>query len=161
MRIEALTLPAAIVVCRAMRPMDAACIRAMRGDLSPDAFAVDRWQSADAGWVIHDDAGPLFIGGVTFATAWSGTLWLIGHERVDALTEQSWRKLVRQTRTVVSNALDPANPAARRRIDAYVMSAWPAARRLVQHLGFEHEGTCRQAGSGGEDFEIWARVARS
>jgi len=132
----------------------------MRGDLNPDAFAVDRWQSADAGWTFLDDAGPLFIGGLTFSTAWSGTLWLIGHERVDALNDQSWRKLVRQTRTVVSNALDPANPHARRRIDAHVMSGWPAARRLVQHLGFEHEGTCRHAGSGGEDFEIWARVAR-
>jgi hypothetical protein len=163
MRLEALTLPDAIVVCRAMRPMDAACIRALRGDLNPDAFAVDRWQSADAGWVIHDDAGPLFIGGVTFTTEWSGCMWLIGHERADALspTDQTWRKLVRQTRTVITNALDPANEHARRRIDAHVMSSWPEARRLVQHLGFEHEGTCRQAGSGGEDFEIWARVARS
>lgn len=163
MRIEALTLPAAIVVCRAMRPRDAWCVAALRGEFKPDEFAVDRWQSLGPAWALHDDAGPLLLAGLTFTSAWSACFWLVAHERADALapTAQTWRKVVRETRKVIANVLDPRNEHAKRRVEAHVMADWPEARRLVQHLGLELEGTCRKAGSRGEDIEIWARVARS
>lgn len=161
MRLEALTLPATIVVCRAMRPRDAHCITALRGPFDPDTFAVDRWQTPGPAWALHDDAGPLIAAGLAFTSAWSACFWLVAHERADALapTAETWRKVVRETRKVIVNVLDPRNEHARRRVEAHVMVGWPEARRLVAHLGFEHEGTCRKAGSGGEDFEIWARVA--
>ena len=160
-RADTLTLPAALEVCRNMRPMDAACIKALRGPFDPDAFAVDRWQTNGAAWQLVDDLGPLAIGGLHFTTAWSASMWFLARQRVDRLapTDETWRKLVRATRTVISNALDPDNEHARRRVEAHVLANWPAARRLVRHLGFELEGTLRQAGSGGEDFEIWAQVA--
>lgn len=88
-------------------------------------------------------------------------MWMLGHRRLDAAkpVDESWRKLVRATRTVICNALDPAHEHARHRVEAHVLANWPAARRLVRHLGFVHEGTCQRAGSGGEDIEIWAQVA--
>lgn len=161
-RLDDLTLPAAIEVCRRMRPLDSACIAAMRGSgFDPDAFAVDRWQTSGAAWVLVDDEGPLAIGGLTFTSGWAACMWLVAHERADSLapTDESWRKLVRATRTVISNALNPASEHARQRIEVHVLAHWPAARRLVRHLGFEHEGTCRRAGSAGEDIEIWAQLA--
>lgn len=161
-RAETLTLSAALEVCRHMRPLDVACIEAICGPgFDREAFAVDRWQATGAAWEFLDAHGVYAIGGLAFSSAWCGTFWLVAHERVDDLTptDESWRKLVRTTRTVISNALDPANPHARRRIEAHVLVDWIAARSLVRHLGFTHEGTLRQAGIGGEDFEIWAQVA--
>ena len=161
-RFEALTLPAAIEVCRTMRARDAAALAAMLGPkLERDSFAVSRWQTDGAAWTMVDEYGPLAIGGLEFKSPWCGAMWFLAHARLDASpsTDQSWRKMLRQTRTVIANALDPANPHARQRVEAAVLSDWTAARSLVQVLGFEHEGTCRRAGSAGEDIEIWARVA--
>lgn len=161
-RAETLTLAAALEICRHMRPSDVACIEAIRGPaFDHEAFAVDRWQTEGAAWEFHDECGVYAIGGLAFTSAWCGSFWLLAHERVDGLasTAQSWRKLVRVTRTVISSALDQTNQHARRRVEAHVLVGWPAAQRLVRHLGFIHEGTLKQAGSRGEDFEIWAQVA--
>lgn len=160
-RLEALTLPAALEVCRSMRPHDAEVLRALLGPFEPEAFAANRMSTEGAAWALVDDAGVLAIGGMEFRTAWSGCMWFLAHERADSLspTDESWRKLVRATRTVVSNALDPLNENARHRVEAYVLATWPAAARLVRHLGFTREATLRRAGSGGEDIEIWAQVA--
>lgn len=161
-RADTLTLAGALEVCRNMRPLDAACIDAIRGPgFDRAAFALDRWETDGAAWEFRDDRGVYAIGGLSFPNAWSGTFWLLAHKRVDSLasTDETWRKLIRTTRTVISNALDQTNQLARQRIEAHVVVGWPAAQRLVRHLGFEHEGTLRKAGSGGEDFEIWAQVA--
>lgn len=161
MQLVDLTLPLAVEVCRAMRPMDRTCIVALRGAVYADAFAQDRMDTDGPAWALCDDAGPVLIAGLQFVSPWAATLWMLAHERANDLapTGETWRKLVRSTRTVVMNALDPSNPHARRRIEAHVLSKWAEARRLVHHLGFQHEGTLRQAGSGGEDIEIWAQVA--
>jgi hypothetical protein len=160
-RLEDLTLPLALEVCRAMRPKDRACIVAMRGAMYADAFAQERFDTDGPAWALCDGVGPILIAGLQFVSPWVATMWLLAHERADSLpaTDETWRKLVRATRTVIRNALDPENPHARRRIEVHVLSDWPQARRLVHHLGFHREGTLRQAGSGGEDIEIWAQVA--
>jgi hypothetical protein len=161
-RADTLTLPAALEVCWSMRPLDVACIEAIRGPgFDREAFALDRWQADGAAWEFSDELGVYAIGGLAFTSPWCGSFWLLAQERIDGLapTAESWRKLVRVTRTVISNALDQTNPHARHRVEAHVLVGWPAAQRLVRHLGFIHEGTLKQAGSRGEDFEIWAQVA--
>lgn len=160
-RFEDLTLPAAIEVCRSMRPRDADSLRALLGTLEADSFAVSRWQTDGPAWVMCDEQGPLAIGGLEFRAPWVGCLWFLAHRRVDdmAPTHETWRKLMRHTRTVIANAIDPSNPHARRRVEAHVIGDWSSASRLVRHLGLEREGICRCAGSGGEDLEIWACVS--
>lgn len=162
-RFEGLTLAAAQEVCRAMRPNDAAVLRAMLGSFDAETFALDRFESHGAAWMLVDEIGPIAIGGLELRNAWAGCMWFLAHARADQLppTDQTWRKLVRCTRTVISNALNPSNPHARHRVETYVLSTWPQAQRLVRHLGFAHEGTCRAAGSAGEDIEIWAQVRPS
>lgn len=161
-RLEALTLPGALVVARTMRPLDVDVLSALLApDFNRDAFAVNRWQTDGAAWQLVDDAGPLVIAGLEFKSAWTGCFWMAAHARFDAAppTGEAWRAVIRNTRAVVANALNPDGKYARQRVEAHVLSTWLAARRLVRSLGFVHEGTCRKAGSGGEDIEIWARVA--
>lgn len=150
-----LTLADALHVVQRMRPRDRQGFRAALGDLSDDELAVGRFQAYGPAWAYDVDGQPAAIGGLHCVNGWTAVMWLVV---VDGVALESWRKLLRATRTVISNALDPANEHGRRRIEAYVMADWPEAQALVKRLGFVHEGTRRSAGSAGEDVQMWAIV---
>lgn len=155
-KFEELSLGHALAVVAAMRPLDRACVQALLGDISDEAFAVNRWQSYGPAWALVDGSGQaLAIGGVSLPNEWTGVMWLVVR---DGLPLETWRKLMRQTRTVIGNALDPANSAYRHRLEAHVLESWGDAQKLVRALGFEFEGTRRAAGRGGENVQQWAIV---
>lgn len=150
-----LQLADALHVISHMRDRDRAGFRAALGELSDDELAVGRFQAYGPAWAMDVDGETVAIGGIHLANDWLGVMWLV---MVDGVPLESWRKLLRQTRTVIANALDPANEHGRRRIEAHVMADWPEAQQLVKRLGFRLEGTRRCAGSGGEDMQMWAIV---
>jgi hypothetical protein len=151
--IRELTLADALYVVRHMRQRDRDGFRAALGEQSDDELAVGRFQAYGPAWALDVDGVPAAIGGLHLVNGWTAVMWLVVSEGV---APESWRKLMRHTRTVIANALDSANEHGRRRIEAYVMGNWPEAQKLVQRLGFSHEGTRRGAGSGGEDLQMWA-----
>ncbi|ALV06701.1 hypothetical protein [Roseateles depolymerans] len=156
MTLTELTLADAISVVGRMRDRDRECVRELVGEISDDDFAIDRYRSYGPAWALRDEAGmPWAIGGLTLVSGWTGVLWLVV---ADGLPLQSWRKLVRHTRTILVNAMDPLNEHGRRRVEAHVLASWPQAQALVAQVGMEHEGTRRAAGSTGADIQIWAKV---
>jgi hypothetical protein len=150
-----LTLADALEVCCAMREQDRACVRAMLGEISDEAFAVNRWNTEGPAWSFLQDGEPIFIGGLSFSTPWSAVFWMVAKPTIN---RHSWRKLLRKTRTVLANAADPAHPQYRHRIEAHVLASWQEANELAGRLGMVFEG-CRVAvGSGGEDVNVWVRI---
>jgi hypothetical protein len=148
-----LTLADALIVCGDMRPEDAACVRSATGREPGEWFAVDRWQTYGPAWTLLQDGQPWAIGGLALRNAWSGVLWLICRP---GMRSQSWRKALRQTRTVIANAMAPGNPERRRRIEAHVLHGWGGATGFAQRLGLTLEGVMQQAGAQGESIEVWA-----
>ncbi len=148
-----LSLPDALVVVSSMRPEDRACFRAVMGDIEDEQIAVNRWQTDGPAWTMLQDNHPAVIGGVSFANSWLATMWMVG---TPGLSGESWRKLLRHTRTVLRNLTDPRHPEYRHRIEAHVLASWPQASRFVEVLGFGLEGTRIAAGRGGEDVQTWA-----
>lgn len=156
MELVELTLAHSLSVVGRMREKDRACVLAMLGDISDEAFAANRWQSYGPAWALLDDSGhPQAIGGMTLPNDWTGVMWLVVAE---GLPRESWRKLIRHTRTVIANATDPRNEAFRHRIEAHVLDGWGGAQRLVEALGFQLEGIRRAAGRNGENVQQWAIV---
>ncbi len=150
-----LMLADALYVVQHMRERDRAGFRAALGEQTDEELAIGRFQAYGPAWAYVVNGSPAAIGGIHLVNAWTGVMWLVV---VEGLPLESWKKLLRQTRTVIANALDPANEHGRRRIEAHVMADWPGAQDLVRRLGFTHEGTRRGAGSGGEDVQMWAIV---
>lgn len=156
MPVRTMTLADALAVASAMRDDDRQCLRALTGSDDPEAFAAGRWAATGPAWTLTDaDGRPLAVFGLSLPTDWQAVAWLVAAE---GLQSHSWRELIRHARTVAANVIDPAHPQYRHRVEAHVMSAWPAARRFARSLGFVHEGTRRGAGCRGEDFEVWAIV---
>lgn len=155
--IRELTLADAMHVVSRMRQRDRDGFRAVLGEVSDDHIAANRWQCYGPAWVLDVDRRPSVIAGVNFLNDWTGFMWLVA---VDGLRPESWRKVIRQTRTVISNALNPSNEHGKRRIEAHVMADWPEAQELVRRLGFEFEGVRRCAGFGGEDVQVWSIVRK-
>ena len=151
-----LTLADAVAVVSAMRPEDAACVRAMAGAEPGDWFAVDRWKSTGPAWALLQDGQPWAIGGLNLPNDWTGVLWLVARP---GMRPHTWRKAVRATRTVLGNALDPENPLRRHRVEAHVLQGWAGASEFARRLGLQLEGVRRQAGAQGESIEVWAAVA--
>lgn len=152
---KTLTLADTLAVVSRMRERDRQCMRAGLGDIPDEVYAANRWQTDGPAWSLWNERGPQAIGGVALVNAWSAVFWLIA---TDDMRPDSWRKLIRQTRTVLSNLTDRANPNFRHRVEAHVLSEWPEAVEFSRRFGFEFEGIRRAAGSGGEDIEIWTKV---
>ena len=148
-----LSLADALIVCSDMRPEDAACVRAATGRDPGEWFAVERWQSHGPAWSLLQDGEPWAIGGLFLRNGWTGVLWLICRPGMRA---QSWRKALRQTRTVIARALDVSNPEQRHRIEAHVLQGWAGASGFAGRLGLALEGVMQQAGAQGESIEVWA-----
>lgn len=145
-------------VVHVMRPEDAACVRAATGDLDLDGFAVNRFQAYGPAWALvdADQSRAWAIGGLQLVNDWTGVLWIVASE---GMPSESWRKLTRKARTLLTNACDPAHPLYLHRVEAHVLASWSAARRFASKgLGLELESVKRAAGSGGEDIEVWTRV---
>lgn len=152
--IRDLTLADALVVCADMRLEDAACIRAVTGQEPGEWFAVDRWRTEGPAWTLLQDGQPWVIGGLSCANGWSGVLWLVARP---GLSGESWRKLIRIARKVLSVTSTPGDQY-RHRIEAHVLAGWSGAERFAQGLGLQFEGTRRAAGRRGEDVQTWVRI---
>jgi hypothetical protein len=139
-----------------MRQRDRECVAELLGDIDDEDFAIDRYRCYGPAWALVDDAGmPWAIAGLALINGWTGVFWLVVAE---GLPLQSWRKLVRQARTILQNGLDPANEHGRHRIEAHVLASWPEAQALVEQLGMRNEGTRRAATRSGRDLQVWAKV---
>jgi hypothetical protein len=152
-----LTLGDALHVVQRMRLEDRHCIRQLVGELTDEAFAINRFQTDGPAWSVWQDGKPVLVGGLQFATPWIGIAWLVA---TPACSLQTWRKVLRFARTVAGNATNPANPHFKQRIEAHVMQEWTAAVSFARHAGLQLEGTRRAAGRGGEDVQVWGLVAR-
>ena len=148
-----LSLADALIVCSDMRPEDAACVRAATGREPGEWFAAERWQAYGPAWALSQDGEPWAIGGLHLRNGWTGVLWMVARP---GMRPQSWRKALRQTRTVIGSAMDAGNPERRRRVEAHVLSGWTEAAEFARRLGLTLEGVMRQAGARGESIEVWA-----
>lgn len=150
-----LTLADTLAVVARMRDLDRRCVAAAMGEVSDEVFAANRWQTEGPAWSLWDDRGPQAVFGLTLVNGWTAVAWLVA---TDQMRRDSWRKLIRHSRTVLANVTDRANPNFRHRVEAHVLCEWTRASAFAQHLGLEREGTRRAAGAGGEDIEIWTKV---
>lgn len=153
--IRPLSLAGALIVTSDMRPEDAACVRALSGRDPGEWFAIDRYRAPGLALEVLQDGKPWAMTGIELPSAWTAVIWLVARP---GLSRHSWRKLIRQGRTVLANAADPACPEYRHRIEAHVLEGWHAAAQFAAALGFVHEGTRRQAGAGGENLQTWVRL---
>lgn len=154
--IGTLTLYDALSVANRMREIDRAGVLALLGPCSPEQFAISRFQSHGAAWALREDGEPQAIGGLELVNPWTGILWMAA---VEGMPSHSWRKLIRQTRTVMRNVLNPSNQEHRPRIEAHVLEGWEFASEFAQRMGLHYEGTRWRAGSQGENIQMWAAVA--
>lgn len=152
MTVRDLTLADAVLVASAMRPEDRACIEAIVGACDAEVFAVNRWQTDGAAWSLYQDGRPVAMFGLLQLNAWTLSAWLVASPET---THQSWKKLLRFSRTVRGNALKTT-----RRIECTVLSTWHRAARFAESLGFELEGVKRGAAKGGEDILLYAIVQK-
>jgi hypothetical protein len=150
-----LTLADCLAVVGAMRDRDRECVRALRGPISDDDFAMDRVQAYGPAWSLQQDGRAVAVGGISFQNSWACTFWMFA---TDEMTRESWRKLIRHTRTVLGNATNPAHEHYRHRVEAYTLDGWQGAADLAARFGFVHEGVRKGFGSGGEDMNVWAIV---
>lgn len=148
--IHTLNLGAAQYICQRMRALDAQVMRAMMGDLKPDTFAINRYQSNGAAWFLEQDGEPVAMFGLELLNDKCMVAWLCCTDSM-----RSFKKLVRFSRTVALNA--DGNGIAR--IEAHVLSDWVGAVEFAKRLGFEFEGTRRKCGTGGESFHVFARIS--
>lgn len=139
---RALTLSDALFVIHNMRNRDMECLRAV-SELTPDLFALNRWQTEGPAWTLLDDK-PVAIGGMCMPVPWIGRFWMVA---TDDLGQQALKKLIRHTRTVLCNASKSV-----RRLEAEVLGTWPEAKRFAIRLGFQLEGARRGAGRDGQDI---------
>lgn len=138
-----------------MRPEDAACIRAITGMEPGEWFAVERFQSHGVALQVLQDGIPWAMTGLSLPNAWTGVLWMVARP---GMRRETWRKLMRQARTVFSNVEDPGHPEYRHRVEAHVLEGWAEAGRFAAGLGFVHEHTRKAAGSKGESIQVWVRL---
>lgn len=150
--IQQLTLADAVLVASGMRPEDRGCIEAIVGACDAEVFAVNRWQTDGAAWALYQDGRPVAMFGLLTLNAWTLNAWLVA---TPAMTHQSWKKLLRFSRTVRGNALKTT-----RRIECTVLSTWTRAARFAESLGFELEGVKRGGAKGGEDILLYAIVQK-
>ncbi len=153
MTFRQLTLPDALVVTSGMRVEDRECLVAVVGACDSDLLAINRWQTPGAAWALYEEGRPIAILGLSEVNAWTLNAWLLATPR---MSHQSWKKLLRFSRTVRGNALKTT-----RRIECMVLSTWPRAIRFAESLGFELEGVKRSAGKDGQDVLLYAILGKA
>jgi hypothetical protein len=153
--IAPLSLAGSLIVCSDLRPLDAACIRAVSGCEPGEWFAVDRWQTHGVGFEVLQDGAPWAIFGLSLPNKWSAVLWMVARP---GMAQQTWRKGIREARRLLGMVADPLHAEYRHRIEAHVLDGWTEAAEFVKRLGFSHEHTRQQVGSGGESVQVWVRL---
>jgi len=139
---EALTLEASLYIVRNMRQQDRDCLESMIGEFGIEAFAISRHQTTGAAWAFFQDGVPVVMGGIAETTSWLGIAWMVS---VDGVSNDSWKKIIRFSRKVFTNASHKYS-----RIEAHVLDTWPQAKRYAPQVGFKHVSTKEQAGKRGE-----------
>ncbi len=153
--IERLSLAGALIVCNDLRPLDAACIRAVCGREPGEWFAVDRWETHGVGFEVTQDGMPWAIFGLSLPTNWTALLWMVARP---GMQQQTWRKGIRAARGLLDQVADPANAEYRHRIEAHVLDGWAEAAEFIKRLGFRHEHTRERMGKNGENVQVWVRL---
>lgn len=153
MTFRQLTLADALVVASGMRAEDRGCLVSVLGACDSERLAINRWQTPGAAWAFYEGGRPVAILGLSEVNEWTVNAWLLA---TPGMTHQSWKKLLRFSRTVRENALQTT-----RRIECMVLSTWPGAVRFAESLGFELEGVKRSAGKDGEDVLLYAILGKA
>lgn len=148
--IQTLSLDAAIAIVRNLRAEDLQCFEATMPVFNADLYAINRWQSDGAAWHLLQDGRPVVMGGITMVTPWIGLAWMVVAKGV---TQASWKRLLRFSRTVFKNARQTFP-----RIEAHVLGGWTQAGRYASTLGFVLEGTRRRVGRDGQDVLTFAMI---
>ena len=111
---ETLTLDAALYIVRNMRPENRESMMQGLPDMSPETFAINRWQTDGAAWALFQDGVPVAMGGIAMALPWLGVAWFVV---ASGINRNSWKKLLRFSRRVFANArktiprIEDARPA--------------------------------------------------
>lgn len=153
MPLRTLTLGDALFVVQRMREWDRRCVRALLGDVSDEAFAVNRWQTEGPAWTLVQDGEPVAILGLSCGTPGVATAWMVA---TNAVSSRSWRKAISHSRIVASNVFEEGTGL--HRVQASTLGGWAEAAKFAQRLGFQHEGVRRRAGSGGEDIHEFGLI---
>jgi hypothetical protein len=153
--IAPLTLAGALIVCNDLRPLDAACVRAVAGQEPGEWFAVDRWQTHGVALEVRQDGMPWAVFGLSLPTSWAGLIWMVARP---GMRLESWKKGIREMRRLLAQVSDPSHPEYRHRIEAHVLEGWTEAAQFVERLGFRHEHTRERAGMSGESVQVWVRL---
>lgn len=148
MSFESLTLSAALHIVHNMREQDRTCLEQMTGSRGDDSFAINRWQTDGAAWHFLQDGQPVVMGGITEINEWTGVAWMVS---TDGVTPESWKKLIRFSRTVFRNARKTIP-----RIEAHVLQGWWQAEKYAPKMGFAFEGTRHRAAQDGRNVLVFA-----
>lgn len=140
---EKLSLEAALHICNHMRRSDRECLESMIGDIAVNSFAINRWQTTGAAWAFYQDGVPVLMGGIAESVPWMGMAWMVS---ADGVSADSWKKVIRFSRTVFTNAALHYS-----RIDAQVISTWPQAKKYAAKVGFKQMNIREKAGREGQD----------
>lgn len=143
MTFRQLDLAASLHICLNMRAQDQQCLNSLMGDTAPQSFAINRWQTDGAAWAFYQDGVPVVMGGIQQPTAWLGVAWMVS---TDCVTRDSWRKIIRFSRTVFANARKSLQ-----RIDAYTLDNWPDAVKYADRVGFQQVNVRKNAGREGQN----------
>ena len=147
---EQITLPAALHICQNMRQLDRDCLIATLGGFSPEAFAIDRWQTVGAAWAFYQDGVPVLMAGIEQRVPWMGVAWMVSTE---AVTNDSWKKIIRFSRNVFNNA-----SIKLQRIEAYAIETWPEACKYPKLFGFKQVNVKQKAGKDGQNVIEFAII---
>lgn len=145
-----LDLAAALHVCLNMRAQDKACIEAMMGDINPEVFAVNRWQTYGAAWAFYQEGVPVVIAGISQPVPWLGEAWMVATE---GITQDSWKKIIRYSRNVFRNASRKIQ-----RIDAHCIESWPDSHKYPKLFGFKQVNIREKAGKEGQNVIEFAII---
>lgn len=150
---ETLTLDAAIYIARNMRPENRDSMLQGLPDMSPEAFAINRWQTDGAAWALFQDGTPVAMGGIAMTLPWLGVAWFVVAE---GITRDSWKKMLRFSRTVFANARKTIP-----RIEAQCVDGWAMAEKYAKSVGFQYEFTRERAARDGRGIKSFVILGES
>jgi hypothetical protein len=141
--IAAMTIDAALYVCRHMRDTDRAEITRTRWDFDADDFALERHRAPGPRFMALRDGVPTWIGGIDLPSPGVGVAWLVA---TDDWRRSAWTVC----RFCRHHLLPQAFEGGLHRDNTMAMS-------FVEAMGFRLESVRRAAGRGREDVLKYVR----